>query len=75
MTSIAKIKKQAEQLAKVFGPPVLYRVDVIADESGKWVTNGVRFGSYPEAQAYGLNLFSRWTSVREWRVVSEANVS
>lgn len=46
-----------------------YRVEVIADNSGKFCGNGVSFDELPEAHAYAVDLFSRWTLVREWRVV------
>lgn len=48
-----------------------YRVEVIADSSGKWAGNGKVFESVTEAAAYARDLFYRWTLVREWRVVSE----
>lgn len=46
-----------------------YAVEVIADNSGKWVGNGVRFPTEAAAKRYGEDLFLRWTLVREWRVV------
>jgi hypothetical protein len=49
--------------------PVSYAVEVIADRSGKWVGNGLRFATRKEAKAYGADLASRWTLVEKWRVV------
>ena len=49
-----------------------FRVEVIADSSGKWCGNACRFDTYDEALAYGLDLACRWTRVREVRVVEEA---
>jgi hypothetical protein len=45
-----------------------YKVEVIADSSGQWCPNGMRFASEEEARRYGSDLFARWTAVREWRV-------
>jgi hypothetical protein len=46
-----------------------YRVEVIADSSGKWCGNAIRFDTVDEGKAYGADLASRWTLVRAWRVV------
>lgn len=46
-----------------------FKVEVIADSSGEWVGNGLKFATREEAQHYGEDLFSRWTAVREWRIV------
>jgi hypothetical protein len=46
-----------------------WKVEVIADNSGKWVSNMLTFGTEEEARVYGRDLYSRWTSVREWRAV------
>lgn len=47
-----------------------YRVEVIADNSGQWwCGNGLKFDTYAEAKEYAIDLFARWTAVREWRVV------
>jgi hypothetical protein len=46
-----------------------YKVEVIADDSGKWVSNALRFSTREQAEAYGRDLSSRWTAVREWRAV------
>jgi hypothetical protein len=48
---------------------MLWRVEVIADNSGKWCGNGLTFATRGEAEAYALDLACRWTSVRDWRVV------
>ncbi len=49
--------------------PLAYKVEVIADSSGKWCGNALRFETEEQARQYGENLFMRWTAVREWRVV------
>ena len=46
-----------------------YKAEVIADNSGQWCGNALRFATREEAEAYARDLFSRWTAVREWRVV------
>jgi len=49
-----------------------WKVQVIADSSNKWCTNALRFDSEDKAKAYGQDLWSRWTAVREWRAVPES---
>jgi hypothetical protein len=46
-----------------------YKVEVIADNSGRWCGNARRFNSELEATEYAVDLKWRWTLVREWRVV------
>jgi hypothetical protein len=46
-----------------------YAVEVIADASEVFCGNGLRFGTYAEAETYAKDLYSRWTAVRSWRVV------
>jgi len=45
-----------------------FRPEVIADSSGEWVPNGLRFATLEEAEAYAADLALRWTMVRDWRV-------
>ncbi len=54
------------------GGLLMFKVEVIADNSGQWVGNSLTFDSREAAEAYGVDLFSRWTAVREWRVVEVA---
>ena len=49
----------------------MYKVEVIADTSGKWAGNGLTFESTTLAIEYAQDLFMRWTSVLEWRVVDD----
>jgi len=49
--------------------PVSYMGEVIADNSGKFVGNQLRFATEEEAQWYVDDLFMRWTLCREKRVV------
>lgn len=46
-----------------------FRPEVIADSSGKWVPNGLRFATKAEAEAQVGDLSMRWTAVRQTRVV------
>lgn len=50
-----------------------YAPEVIADNSGKWVGNALRFATHAEAEANVLNLAMRWTMVRDTRVVESAD--
>jgi hypothetical protein len=47
-----------------------YKVEVIADRSGTWCSNGLRFPTPEDATVYGERLAMRWALVREWRVVA-----
>lgn len=48
----------------------MFKVEVIADSSGKWVGNGLTFDTKAQAEAYARDLASRWMAVREWRVLA-----
>jgi hypothetical protein len=50
----------------------MYKVEVIADSSGKWCGNGKTFGTQEQARAYANDLMWRWTAVDDWRVVDTA---
>lgn len=50
-----------------------WRPEVIADSSGEWTPNGLRFATKEEAEYYALDLAMRWTSVRDWRAVENAD--
>jgi hypothetical protein len=47
--------------------------EVIADSSGKFCGNALRFATKEEAEANVLDLSFRWTAVRETRVVESAD--
>jgi hypothetical protein len=50
--------------------PVLnWTAEVIAESNGKWTGNKLVFATKTEALDYAADLFGRWTSVRETRVV------
>ncbi len=44
--------------------------EVIADSSGKWVGNSLRFATEAEAASYVRDLSYRWLLVRDTRVVA-----
>jgi len=46
-----------------------FKGEVIADNSGKWCGNALRFATAEEAQVYIGDLMMRWTAVRDVRVV------
>jgi len=46
-----------------------YKPEVIADSSGKWCGNALRFATREEALASVNDLAWRWTAVRDTRVV------
>ena len=46
-----------------------WKNEVIADHSGQWAGNALRFGTRDEAREDVLDLARRWTSVRETRVL------
>lgn len=48
-------------------PPL--RVQVIADSSGTWAGNQLEFDDLDESVAYAKDLFSRWMSTTDWRVI------
>ena len=49
----------------------MFKVEVIADNSGKWIGNGIKFETREEAERYARGMYLRWTAVMEWRVVEE----
>lgn len=46
-----------------------WKPEVIADSSGEWCGNALRFATKEEAEANVANLAMRWLAVRETRVV------
>lgn len=46
-----------------------WKSEVIADSSGKWTGNALRFATKAEAEQYVADLSMRWMAVRETRVV------
>jgi hypothetical protein len=64
----AQLKPQNRK-TKGHGDNMTYKVQVIADSSGEWCGNGKTFDTVEDATAYAVDLYSRWTAVREWRIV------
>ncbi len=48
--------------------------EVIADASGEWCGNGLRFCRKEDAEAWVSDLASRWFLVKETRVVPSEDV-
>ena len=46
-----------------------FKVEVIADDSGEWIGNELRFDTREGAEADARDIKERWYAVREWRVV------
>ena len=46
-----------------------WKAEVIADGSGQWCSNALRFATKEDAKEYVTALAWRWTSVRDTRVV------
>lgn len=51
------------------GNKMSFKPEVIADSSGEWISNALRFATQFEAEAYVQDLMWRWTLVRDTRVV------
>jgi hypothetical protein len=49
-----------------------WKPQVIADRSGEWCGNGLRFATKQEAEDNVYDLAMRWTLVRETRVVESS---
>src|SRR5216683_7168429 len=49
--------------------PMSFRPEVIADTSGKWCGNALRFATREEAEANVRDRMMRWFAVRETRIV------
>src|ERR1700736_2588917 len=49
--------------------PMSFNPEVIADASGKWCDNALRFATREEAEANVRDLMMRWFAVRETRIV------
>lgn len=50
-----------------------YKVEVIADNSGKWCGNAIEYDTNADAERAAVDLMNRWLLVREWRVVEVAD--
>ena len=46
-----------------------WKMEVIADNSGKWAGNALRFATEDEAKRYADDLEMRWMAVREKCVI------
>lgn len=46
-----------------------YRVLVLADDSGEWCGNALRYSNREDAETAARDLEWRWMAVRDWKVV------
>jgi hypothetical protein len=46
-----------------------YKAQVIADETHKWLDNGLRFATYQQADRWAKRLASKWSAVTAYRVI------
>jgi hypothetical protein len=49
--------------------PASWAVEVVADSTGKFCGNAVRYDTKEAAEIAARDLFARWTLVTSWRVV------
>jgi hypothetical protein len=50
-----------------------FKPEVIADSSGKWCGNALRFATRGEAEANARDLAMRWTLVVDWRATESTD--
>jgi hypothetical protein len=50
-------------------PSKVLKVEVLADNSGKFCGNGMTFKTADEALKYGNALYGRWTLMKQFRVI------
>jgi hypothetical protein len=50
-----------------------WKIEVLADDSGEWESDPLRFETMDEALAYARDLELRWSAVRDRRVVASAD--
>ena len=53
--------------------PKPFKVEVVADNSGKFYGNGLTFETQSEAKDYAKDLMSRWLLVTNWQIVKQRN--
>lgn len=74
---VAEVIKEEQQEASIgtlaTAPNRSWKPEVIADGSGQWCGNALRFATKEEAEANVRDLFGRWAMVRETRVVESAD--
>lgn len=70
MTTAVKVHSACEQTREEIEALTLpLKVEVLADDSGKWAGNNLKLNTVDEAIEYGGDLWSRWTLCKQWRVV------
>ena len=56
-------------MEKLYDGSGKFKVEVLADDSGIWTGNALTFDKVEDAEDYAKDLYSRWTAVREYRIV------
>jgi hypothetical protein len=46
-----------------------FKIEFLADSSGKWAGNELVFRTRDEAERYAADLMDRWPAVQDWRVI------
>jgi hypothetical protein len=54
-------------------PATSWKAEVLADSSGQYTSNALRFATQSEAGSYAIDLFNRWSSVKSWRTVPSSD--
>lgn len=73
MESKSMLHRKQIQRGEPVTRAVSFAPEVIADSSGKWHGNALRFATRQEAEANVRDLMMRWMSVRETRVVESTD--
>lgn len=71
LSSICGLKSIGDTELCLIHQPLSWKAEVIADNSGKWCGNALRFKTRKDAREYVEDLACRWTLVRETRVVAD----
>jgi hypothetical protein len=56
------------------GQTMSFKPEVQVAGESSWSGNGLRFAVEEQAKEYARDLMCRWTSVRDWRVVTSDDV-
>ena len=54
---------------------IKWKIEVIADNSGEWCGNAMRYDTKEEAMAAAADLANRWLLVRDFRAVTDLDKS
>jgi hypothetical protein len=68
-----KDKLLARMTRDVLRPATSWKAEVLADSSGHYASNALRFATQAEAGSYAIDLFHRWSAVKSWRTVPSSD--